>query len=106
MNYSHITLQDNIKSKSGENLTFTSSGINTNKKSDDRPWMAYYVTADEFFDILRIAYDDTYGGSSDTPWHPEDIYVNVSCVLEVVTNTLSNMAKLKSGRQVKGIKES
>ena len=72
----------------------------------DRPWTKYYVTADEFFDVLRIAYDDTYGGGSDTPWHPEDMYVNVSCVLEIVSNTLVNMANLKSGRQLKGIKES
>ncbi len=87
---------------SSNNITITASDL----KSDDRPWMAYYVTADEFFEVLRIAYDDTYGGGSDTPWHPEDMYINVSCVLEVVTNTLSNMAKLRSGRQVKGIKES
>jgi len=73
--------------------------------TQDHPWTAYYVTADDFFDILRIAYEDTYGGS-DTPWHPEDMYTNVSCVLEIVTNTLSNMEKLRSGRQVKGIKES
>jgi hypothetical protein len=85
------------------NLTLTST---LQDKQEDKPWMAYYVTADEFFDVLRIAYDDTYGGGSDTPWHPEDMYTNVSCVLEVVTNTLSNMAKLRSGRQVKGIKES
>jgi len=71
----------------------------------DRPWMNYYVTADEFFEILRVAYDDTYGGGSETPWHPEDMYVNVSCVLEIVTNTLANMANMKSGRSVKGIKE-
>ncbi len=77
----------------------SSSTISTS----DHPWTAYYVTADDFFDILRIAYEDTYGGS-DTPWHPEDMYTNVSCVLEIVTNTLSNMANIKSGRQLKGIK--
>lgn len=73
--------------------------------TSDRPWTAYYVTSDDFFDILRIAYEDTYGGS-ETPWHPEDMYTNVSCVLEIVTNTLSNMANIKSGKQLKGIKES
>jgi hypothetical protein len=101
----NINMADVTKSEpvySSNNITITASDL----KPNDRPWMAYYVTADEFFEVLRIAYDDTYGGGSDTPWHPEDMYVNVSCVLEVVTNTLSNMAKLRSGRQVKGIKES
>jgi hypothetical protein len=74
--------------------------------TSDRPWTAYYVTADDFFDILRVAYEDTYGNGDTTPWHPEDMYANVSCVLEIVTNTLSNMARLKSGRPLSGIKES
>lgn len=74
--------------------------------TSDRPWTAYYVTADDFFDILRVAYEDTYGNGDTTPWHPEDMYTNVSCVLEIVTNTLSNMANLKSGRPLSGIKES
>jgi hypothetical protein len=71
----------------------------------DKPWTQYYVTADEFFEILRVAFDDTYGGGSDTPWHPEDMYINVVTTLEVVTNTLANMANLKANRPVKGIKE-
>jgi hypothetical protein len=87
---------------SSNNITITASDL----KSNDRPWMAYYVTTDEFFELLRVAFDDTYGGGSETPWHPEDMYANVSCVLEVVTNTLSNLANLRSGRQVSGIKES
>ena len=87
---------------SSNNITITSSNINTNY----HPWTAYYVTADEFFEVLRIAYEDTYGREDQTPWHPEDLYTNVSCVLEIVTNTLANMANLKSGRQLKGIKES
>jgi hypothetical protein len=73
--------------------------------TEERPWTRYYVTADEFFDVLRLAFDETYGGSSDTPWHPEDMYVNVSTTLEIVANTLSNMANLKAGRQLRGIKE-
>ena len=81
----------------------TTTTLNTFKSNDDKPWMNYYVTADEFFEILRLAYDDTYG--DETKWHPEDIYINTLTVLEVMTNTLSNMAKLKSGRQLKGIKE-
>ena len=104
MNYSNVTLRENIKSRVGENINFTASGV-TNTKSQDRPWMNYYVTADEFFEVLRVAFDDTYGNGTDEPWHPEDMYVNVSCVLEVVTNTLANMANIKSGRPVQGIKE-
>jgi hypothetical protein len=73
--------------------------------TEERPWTRYYVTADEFFDILRVAFDDTYGGGSDTPWHPEDMYINVSTTLEVVANTLANMANLKAHRPIKGIKE-
>jgi hypothetical protein len=83
----------------------TTTTYNPFKDYNDKPWTAYYVTADEFFDILRIAYDDTYGGGSETPWHPEDMYTNVSCVLEVVTNTLANMANLKSKKPLKGIKD-
>jgi hypothetical protein len=83
----------------------TTTKANIFKDNNDRPWTAYYVTADEFFDILRIAFDDTYGGGSDTPWHPEDMYVNVLTTLEVVTNTLSNMANIKAGRPLKGLKE-
>ncbi len=92
-------LQDEI------NLSVTNTIQNSTISNADRPWMAYYVTSEEFFNVLRIAYEDTYGGS-DTPWHPEDMYTNVSCVLEIVTNTLSNMAKIKSGRPLSGIKES
>ena len=80
---------------------YSSNSVNN---VSERPWTAYYVTDDEFFDILRIAYDESFGGSK-TPWHPEDMYTNVVTVLEIVTNTLSNMANLKSGRQLKGIKE-
>jgi hypothetical protein len=106
-------------------VTYTSSSTTTTNKFDDyniqiqknnktaestvsfsdRPWTAYYVTADEFFEILRIAFDDTYGGGTDTPWHPEDMYINVLTTLEVVTNTLSNMANIKAGRPLKGLKE-
>jgi len=88
---------------------YASNSVTTTKanifKDNDRPWTAYYVTADEFFDVLRLAFDETYGGGSETPWHPEDMYVNVSTTLEIVANTLSNMANIKSGRQLKGIKE-
>jgi hypothetical protein len=73
--------------------------------ASDRPWTAYYVTADEFFDVLRLAFDEVYGGGAETPWHPEDMYVNVSTTLEIVANTLSSMANLKAGRPLKGIKE-
>jgi hypothetical protein len=73
--------------------------------TEERPWTRYYVTADEFFDVLRLAFNETYGGGSETPWHPEDMYINVSTTLEIVANTLSNMANLKAGRQLKGIKE-
>ncbi len=83
---------------------YTSSNI-SNPSTVDRPWTAYYVTADEFFDILRLAYDDTYGGGTDTPWHPADMYINVSTTLEIVTNTLANMANLKAKRPLKSIKE-
>lgn len=77
----------------------------SNTSPVDHPWTAYYVTADEFFEVLRVAFDDTYGGGTGTPWHPEDMYINVLTTLEVVTNTLSNMAKIKAGRPLKGIKE-
>lgn len=106
-------------------VTYTTSSTTTTNKFDDYniqiqknnktaessvsfsnyPWTAYYVTADEFFEILRVAFDDTYGGGTDTPWHPEDMYINVLTTLEVVTNTLSNMANIKAGKPLKGLKE-
>ena len=66
------------------------------------PWSPYYLKSDEFFEILRVAFDDTYG--SDHNWHPEDLYINVSCVLEVVSNTLANMVRIKAGRDLYGVK--
>jgi hypothetical protein len=106
-------------------VTYTTSSTTTTNKFDDYniqiqknnktaessvsfsnyPWTAYYVTAEEFFEILRVAFDDTYGGGTDTPWHPEDMYINVLTTLEVVTNTLSNMANIKAGKPLKGLKE-
>ena len=73
--------------------------------SIDKPWTHYYVSSDEFFDILRVAFDDTYGDKGGAPWHPEDLYINVSCVLEVVSNTLANMARVKAGKSLYGVKE-
>jgi hypothetical protein len=71
----------------------------------DKPWLPFYVTSDEFFEILRVAYEDSYGKDTGV-WHPEDIYVNVSTVLETLTNTLSNMSRIRSGKPLRGIKES
>jgi hypothetical protein len=71
----------------------------------DKPWIPYYVTSDEFFDLLRVAFEDTYGDKGGTPYHPEDLYVNVSCVLEVVSNTLANMVRMKAGRSLHGVKD-
>ena len=89
-----------------ENIKVTASSTlneSTISETPDRPWTPYYVTSDEFFDILKIAFDDTYG--SKHRWHPEDMYVNVSCVLEVVSNTLANMVRIKAGRELQGVKE-
>lgn len=101
-----------------DNITVTSSSI-INKSTvsqgnaggngagtkdiPDYPWSPYYVTSDDFFDILKVAFEDTYG--SDHRWHPEDLYVNVSCVLEVVSNTLANMVRIKAGKELSGVKE-
>lgn len=67
------------------------------------PWTKYYVKSDDFFDILKVAFDDTYG--SEHEWHPEDLYINVSCVLEVVSNTLSNMVRINAGKPLHGVKD-
>lgn len=113
LNKPTVTYASSSTSQTARDFDFSNLVLEKNNKlfnstisTSDRPWTAYYVTADEFFEVLRVAFDDTYGGGSETPWHPEDMYTNVSCVLEVVTNTLANMANLKSGRGVKGIKES
>lgn len=89
-------------SGAGQNITVNASTTLQPSTVNDRPWTAYYVTSDDFFDILRVAFEDTYG--SDHKWHPEDLYVNVSCVLEIVSNTLSNMVNLKMNRPFNGVK--
>ena len=61
-----------------------------------------YLNSDQFFDLLKIAFDDTYG--SDQKWHPEDLYVNVQCVLEVVSNTLYNLHNIINNKQLSGVK--
>lgn len=112
--------------KTSSNVTFTSShasnpvskfnpnNIKINQKTNvqtstqssvDKPWLAYYMTADDFFDILRVAFNDTYGDNNNHKWHPEDLYVNVSSVLEIVSNTLANSARLKSNKPLSGVKE-
>lgn len=79
--------------------------ISDGAKTTDYPWTPFYMTTDEFFDILRVAFEDTYGDKNNRPWHPEDLYINVSCVLEVVSNTLANAARLRGGKGTAGVKE-
>lgn len=86
----------------GQDININVSSKIQTSTIDDRPWMAYYLTSDDFFDILKVAFEDTYG--SDHRWHPEDLYVNVSCVLEVVSNTLAGMVHIKAGRELRGVK--
>lgn len=90
--------KDNIKVTTSNKITSSSITVDHNY-----PWSPYYVTSDDFFDILRVAYDDTYGSKSKC--HPEDLYVNVLSVLEVVSNTLINILNLKSGKPLEGIKD-
>lgn len=73
----------------------------TISKGNTYPWSPYYITSDDFFAIMKVAFEDTYG--SDHEWHPEDLYYNVSCVLEIVSNTLANMVRIKSGRELSGV---
>lgn len=106
---SHIVYQSSCITdavdNSHSNLNVNVIENNKTKINDsNKPWEAYYLTSDEFFDICRVAFDDTYG--SNHRWHPEDLYVNVSSVVEVVSNTLNNMVKLKSSRPLSGIKNS
>lgn len=81
-----------------------STGTARGAVAAEQPWLAYYMTADDFFDILKLAFVDTYGDNNHK-WHPEDLYVNVSCVLEIVSNTLANSARLKSNKPLSGVKE-
>lgn len=95
----------NIKINQSSNVTTTSTQTFSGGGVGDHnyPWSPYYVTSDDFFDILKVAFDDTYG--SDHRWHPEDLYVNVSSVLEVVSNTLANMVRIKAGKDLSGVKD-
>lgn len=93
----------NIKINKSNNIrTSTQTFGGGYVKEQDHPWTPYYITSDDFFEILRVAFDDTYG--SDHRWHPEDLYVNVSSVLEVVSNTLANMVRIKAGKDLHGVK--
>lgn len=92
--------------------TYGKENIKLNKESELKvssvtigkyPSSEYYLTSDDFFELLRVAYDDTYGSKSKC--HPEDLYVNVLSVLEVVSNTLINILNLKSGKPLEGIKD-
>ena len=93
--------KDNIKVTAS--TTTKESTISHEDGLPDYPWTPYYVTPDDFFSILKVAFDDTYG--SDHRWHPEDLYVNVSSVLEVVSNTLATMVRIKAGKELHGVKE-
>ena len=97
---SPLSNQENIKLNYGGKVQTSTQTFETD--NSERPWLAYYVTSDDFFEILRVAFDDTYG--SGHKWHPEDLYVNVSCVLEVVSNTLANMVRIKAGKELSGVK--
>jgi hypothetical protein len=92
----------NIKINQSNKVTTSTQTIGGGYTDHNYPWSPYYVTSDDFFDILKVAFDDTYG--SDHRWHPEDLYVNVSSVLEVVSNTLANMVRIKAGKDLSGVK--
>jgi hypothetical protein len=65
----------------------------------------YYFTFEEFLGLLSIAYEDAHG-KQDTGirCHPEDLYNNISIVLDVMCSTLSNTINLKSNRQMSSIR--
>lgn len=92
----------NIKINQSDKVTTSTQTFGSGGDSHNYPWSPYYITSDEFFEILRVAFDDTYG--SDHRWHPEDLYINVSSVLEVVSNTLANMVRIKAGKELSGVK--
>lgn len=92
----------NIKINQSNKVTTSTQTIGGGYTDHNYPWSPYYVTSDDFFDILKVAFDDTYG--SDHRWHPEDLYINVSSVLEVVSNTLANMVRIKAGKDLSGVK--
>lgn len=94
-----------INSKPGTQTSTYTAGSGGPHGKPDYPWTPFYMTTDEFFDILKVAFEDTYGDKSNHKWHPEDLYINISCVLEIVSNTLSNAAKLRSNKPVRGVKE-
>lgn len=104
--YNNQNIKINQKTNT-QTSTYTAgtAGGNGAATTEDRPWMAYYMTADDFFDILRVAFTDSYGDNDSHKWHPEDLYVNVSCVLEIVSNTLANSARLRSNKELRGVKE-
>lgn len=102
-NYTSVPLSNEENIKVTASNTTEQSTISQGDGIPEYPWSPYYVTSDDFFDILRVAFDDTYG--TNHRWHPEDLYVNVSCVLEVVSNTLANMVRIKAGKELHGVKE-
>lgn len=63
-----------------------------------------YLTVEEFFSTLRVAFDDTYGNDPDHRWHPEDLYINVTTTLEIVSNALNSLHNIRNGKYIGGIK--
>lgn len=94
------------------NVTYTANNVYSNPVAYNKENInlstykplkkAGYLTEDQFFDILINAYKDTYGG--DYTWHPGDLYINVSSVLEVVCNTLQGLVDIEHGRSPKSVK--
>jgi hypothetical protein len=89
--------------------TSTPDNSNINLKIDNviksRPPRAGYLKEDDFFDILINSYKDIYGrDGNDHYWHPGDLYINVTSILEVMCNTLQGLVDIEFGRPVSSVR--
>jgi len=49
---------------------------------------AYYMTLDEYMDMVRTAVQDVYK-VGDTACHPSDLYANVVSVMETIESSMA-----------------
>ena len=68
----------------------------------DKPWVkAYYMTLDEYIDLVREVANEVYS-FNDNPYHPEDLAIQLEVTSESVSKALGYLIR----RSVDGEKNS
>jgi len=97
--FNNVKVSYGKENVSTNNIYYSSNNVQELPKEEN----PYHLTGHQFFDILALCYEQSYG--EDYSYHPEDLYVNASLTLEIVSNTLANLLHIKTGQQIRGVKE-